>query len=63
MKFAPWLSNEAEDMTSIRENLLEWGVSDGILLDGKPYRSDGPPFTAEELRADIMNLYNSKDKL
>lgn len=46
--------------TSIRENLLEWGVSDGILLDGKPYRSDGPPFTTEELRADIMNLYRKK---
>jgi len=39
---------------------MEWGVSGGILLDGKPYRSDGPPFTAEELREDIMNLYRDK---
>ena len=46
--------------TSVRSNLLEWGISDGILLDGESYRSDGPPFTAEELRADIMNLYGKK---
>ena len=46
--------------TSIRENMLEWGVSDGILLDGKPYRQDGPPFTAGELRKDILDLYEEK---
>jgi GNAT superfamily N-acetyltransferase len=46
--------------TSIPENLLEWGISDGILLEGESYRADGPPFTAEELRADIMDLYREK---
>jgi GNAT superfamily N-acetyltransferase len=46
--------------TSNRENLMEWGISDGILLDGRPYRSDGPPFTAEELRAEIMEVHAGK---
>ena len=47
--------------TSVREHLLEWGVSDGILLDGKPYRRDGPPFTAEELRKEILDLHGKKN--
>ena len=47
--------------TSVRENLEEWGVSDGILLDGVPYRQDGPPFTALELRHDILSLFREKN--
>lgn len=46
--------------TSVREKLLVWGVSDGILLEGEPYRSDGPPFSVEELRQEILGLSRKK---
>jgi GNAT superfamily N-acetyltransferase len=47
--------------TSDRETQLKHGVGlDGIYLDGKPFRADGPPFTIEELTAEIRTLYESK---
>lgn len=46
--------------TSVRDNMLDWGISDGILIDGEPYRSDGPPFTKEEIKRDILSLYRKK---
>ncbi len=46
--------------TSVRKNMLEWGISDGILLDGEPYRNDGPPFTREDLKRDILDLLMKK---
>ncbi len=46
--------------TSLRRNLLEWGVSDGILMDGKPYRQDGPPFTADDIMKDVLELLEEK---
>jgi GNAT superfamily N-acetyltransferase len=46
--------------TSVRKNMLEWGISDGILLDGEPYRNDGPPFTREDLKRDILDLFRKK---
>ena len=32
------------------------GISDGLFLDGQAYRPEGPPFSADELRADILKL-------
>lgn len=47
--------------TSDRETQLKYGVGlDGIYLDGKPFRPDGPPFTTKELTAEIRTLYESK---
>ena len=47
--------------TSDSETQLEYGVGlDGIYLDGKSFRPDGPPFTTEELTAEIRTLYKRK---
>ena len=47
--------------TSDRETQLEYGLGlEGIYLDGKPFRPDGPPFTTEELTAEIRTLYEPK---
>lgn len=49
--------------TSMRDNLLDWGVSDAVLLEGKSYRSDGPPFTREDLKLEIRRIYREKTGL
>jgi N-acetylglutamate synthase-like GNAT family acetyltransferase len=47
--------------TSERETQLEYGAGlAGIYLDGEPFRPDGPPFTTEELTAEIRKLYQRK---
>ena len=33
---------------------------DHVYVDGSPYKPDGPPFTSEELRGDILELYEAK---
>lgn len=40
----------------------ERGLGDSIFIDGKPYRPDGPPFTPEELRADILKRCDEKSE-
>jgi GNAT superfamily N-acetyltransferase len=46
--------------TSDRENMLEWGISSDILIDGESYRPDGPPFTSEDIREHVLNLLKEK---
>jgi GNAT superfamily N-acetyltransferase len=52
--------NYIEVDTSDRDRMLDWGISDGILMDGQPYRNDGPPFTREDLKRDILDLHGKK---
>ena len=47
--------------TSERDALEKWGISSGLFMDGEPYRQDGPPCTAEELRADILKRFAELD--
>ena len=49
--------------TSDKETMLSYGASDGIYLDGTPFRPDGPPFESEELRDEILRLYDEKTSL
>jgi hypothetical protein len=42
--------------TSSRDALREWGISDGIYVEGEPYRPDEPPCTSEDLRRDLIEL-------
>jgi GNAT superfamily N-acetyltransferase len=47
--------------TSDRQRRLEYGVGfDGVYLDGKPFRADGPPFSVDELKAEIRQLHEQK---
>jgi hypothetical protein len=38
------------------DTLRTWGISDGLYVDGQPYRPDEPPHTAEQLRQDLVRL-------
>jgi hypothetical protein len=40
--------------TSTQEALSSWGISDGIYVEGEPYRPYEPPFTSDELRRDLI---------
>lgn len=40
--------------TSVRENLLFWGIDDAVFVDDQPFGQDGPPWTSEELRGAIL---------
>jgi GNAT superfamily N-acetyltransferase len=40
--------------TSNRTAMMAWGVSDGLYLEGEPYRPYEPPCTSEVLRGDIL---------
>jgi len=42
--------------TSNRANMLSWGIDDTVFLDDTPFRPYGPPWTSEELRAEILQL-------
>lgn len=46
--------------TSDREHLLFWGIEDGVFLDGKPFRPNGPPWTSEKLKAEILQLLDKE---
>lgn len=37
-----------------------WGISDGIYVDGEPYRPHEPPCTSEVLRRDLLELASSR---
>ena len=39
--------------TSDRTTMEVWGIDDGLFLDGTPFRPNGPPWTREELSAEI----------
>lgn len=45
--------------TSDREVFLEWGISDGIFLDGKPI-STGPPLSYDKILKKIENKVQKK---
>ncbi|MBL7032648.1 MAG: hypothetical protein ISR91_00735 [Candidatus Delongbacteria bacterium] len=46
--------------TGQRENLSEWGITDGTYLDGEPFRPDEPPFSSEELRREILDRVGAR---
>jgi hypothetical protein len=46
--------------TSDRENLLSWGIDDAVYLDDKPFRPDAPPWTSDELRAEILKVVKNR---
>ena len=46
--------------TSDRATLLSWGIDDGVLVDGE-FRK-GPPWSSEELRAEILRLSKEKSR-
>jgi GNAT superfamily N-acetyltransferase len=46
--------------TSERETMLAWGAEYGLFVDGEPFRTDGPPFSADELRAEIHAAFERK---
>jgi N-acetylglutamate synthase-like GNAT family acetyltransferase len=46
--------------TSDPEVLRSWGISDGIFVEGEPYRSGEPPASSEVLRADLLELSRRK---
>jgi hypothetical protein len=37
-----------------------WGISDGVYLDGEPYRPYDPPWESEVLRTDLLELMEKK---
>ncbi len=40
--------------TSDRANLMVWGHDDAVFVDDRPFRPYAPPWTSEELRAEIL---------
>jgi hypothetical protein len=42
--------------TSDPEVLRSWGISDGIYVEGEPYRPYEPPCTSDVLRQDLIEL-------
>lgn len=42
--------------TTDPEVLTAWGISDGLYVEGEPYRPYEPPWTSEELRQDLIEL-------
>ena len=36
--------------TADRQTMLFWGISNGVFVEGKPYRRYEPPLTSEVLR-------------
>lgn len=50
----------AEIDTSEREVLDEWGIPDGVYVDGQPHRAYEPPCSTEILREDILAIARAK---
>jgi GNAT superfamily N-acetyltransferase len=48
--------------TSDPEIMRSWGISDGLFVEGEPYRPYEPPWTSEVLRQDLLELANHKRK-
>jgi N-acetylglutamate synthase-like GNAT family acetyltransferase len=46
--------------TSDPEVMRLWGISDGLFVDGEPYRPYDAPPTSEELRQDLLRLADEK---
>ncbi len=46
--------------TSDSAALDEWGISDGVYLEGESYRPHEPPFTREQLREDLLRIAAEK---
>lgn len=46
--------------TSDPETLAEWGITNGIYVEGEEHRPHEPPCTSEVLREDIMKLARQK---
>jgi GNAT superfamily N-acetyltransferase len=46
--------------TSTREALRRWGISDGIYVEGNPYRPYEAPCTSDVLRQDLIALAKQK---
>jgi len=42
--------------TSEQQVLQEWGIADGLYVDGQPYRPYEPPCTSEMLRQDLVDM-------
>jgi hypothetical protein len=37
-----------------------WGISDGVYVEGEPYRAYEPPWTSDVLRRDLLELIEEK---
>jgi GNAT superfamily N-acetyltransferase len=48
--------------TSDRANMLSWGVDDAVYVDDTPFKPYGPPWTSEELRAELLELAKRKNQ-
>ena len=48
--------------TSDRATMLSWGIVDEVFLDDTPFRPYAPPWTGEELRAEILELSTRKNQ-
>lgn len=46
--------------TSDPETLRRWGISDGLYVEGEPYRPYEPPCTSDVLRQDLLDLAERK---
>lgn len=46
--------------TSSQEALRLWGISDGIYVEGEPYRPHEPPCTSDVLRRDLIEMAERK---
>jgi len=46
--------------TTDRQTMLSWGISNGVFVEGQPYRPYEPPFTSEVLRRDLLELAAKK---
>ena len=40
--------------TADREAMRAWGIADGVYIDGRPFRPFAPPWTSDELRAELI---------
>ena len=48
--------------TSDPDTLRSWGISDGLYVEGEPYRPYEPPWTSESLRRDLFELTERKQE-
>lgn len=51
-----YLEVDSSDPVALRS----WGISDGIFVEGEPYRPYEPPCTSEVLKRDILELVERK---
>ena len=56
-----WDVKHEEVDTSDKAVRLSWGIDNAVYLEGKPFRPYAPPWTSDELRAEIIQIAENKN--